>query len=187
MINLYENHIMSSAKCGSRFLDSILDKKERLLPQELLTNLPKVDYIVIRNPYEHLISALHTDLLHVWNKEWEGQTEEDIIRGYSTEEGGSHYWMYLYKTIYEYWEATNKSAKIILLHQLNILIDEMGIEYTFEEEAYNWDGYFEIYKSKGEIIKYVIDTYPNEYKLMMGGVLMEQQYYHKFIDELIKK
>ena len=178
---------MSPAKCGSRFLDSIWDNKKRLLPQELLKELPKVDYIVIRNPYEHLISALHTDLLHVWNKQWEGQTEKDIIRGYSTEEGGSHYWMYLYKTIYEYWEVTNKSAKIIPLHQLNNLIDDMGIEYSYEEDSYNWQGYFEIYKSKSDVIKYVIDTYPKEYELMMNGALLEQQYYHKFIDELIKK
>lgn len=177
---------MSPAKCGSRFLDSIWDNKERLIPQDLLKELPKVDYIVIRNPYEHLISALHTDLLHVWNKEWEDATEKDVIRWYSTEEGGSHYWMYLYKTIYEYWESTNKSAKIIPLHQLSNLVDKLNIPYSYNESEYEWLE-FDIWKSKSDVIKYVIDTYPKEYELMMNGALLEQQYYHKFIDELIKK
>ena len=176
---------MSPAKCGSRFLDSIWDTKQRFIPQQLLTELPKTDYIVIRNPYEHLVTALHTDLLHIWNGQWEGQTEESIINGYSTDEGGSHYWLKLYKTLYEYWEATNKTAKIILLHQLNDFIDKKGIEYSYEEDSYNWKGYFEIYKSKGEVMEYVIKKYPTEYGIMMKGILEEQQYYHNFLDTLV--
>lgn len=185
IINLYENHIMCPAKCGSRFLDSIWDTKQRYLPYELLTELPKTDYIVIRNPYEHLISALHTDLLHVWNKEWVNATENDVVRWYSTDEGGSHYWTKLYKTLYEYWEATNKNAKIILLHQLSSFIDKKGIIKTFNEVEYQFNE-FDIWKSKDDIIMYLIDNYPNEYHEMMKSVLEEQKYYHMFLDHIIE-
>lgn len=186
VINIYENRIMAPAKCGSRFLDSIWDTKERLMPNELLTKLPKVDYIVIRNPYEHLVTALHTDLLHIWNGQWPGQKEQDTINGYCTDMGGSHYWINLYKTLYEYWEATGKTAKIVLLHELSNLIDGMGFESSYDEDSYNWKGYFEIDKSKNEIMQYVIDKYPTEHTMMMNAILEEQTYYHKFIDTLIK-
>lgn len=175
---------MCPAKCGSRFLDSIWDTKQRFLPQQLLTELPKTDYIVIRNPYEHLVSALHTDLLHVWNKEWVNETEEDVVRWYSTDEGGSHYWIKLYKTLYEYWEATNKTSKIILLHQLSNIIDKENINHPYNESEYQFKE-FDNWKSKSEVMEYIIKKYPIEHGMMMKGVLEEQQYYHNFLDTLI--
>lgn len=179
IISIYENHIMSPSKCGSRFLGSIWENKETFNYVELLHKLPKVDYIVVRNPYEHFCSALQTDLLHIMNGEW-NDTEIEIIDRYVSGVG-PHYSFDLYKTIYEYWIETGKTATILPLHNLTEYVDTLGIPYNYNENDYDWKSIFDIWKSKYEIKNYVADKYPNEDTIMMNKLISEQSYFHKLL------
>jgi hypothetical protein len=180
-INIYNNSILASAKCGSRFLDSIWDDKISFFTNELSTyNNLSVQFIIVRNPYEHLKAALHTDFIHVLNNEWENVTEQDIISNYSSS-NGYHYQTNLYQLIHEFWVNNNKTAKIIELKDLTQFVDSYNIEYNYDEKDYNWKPLFNIWKTKEEIIEYVKEKYPTEYSIIIDKTEQDMQYYLKLL------
>ena len=179
VLNVYDNFIMCSSKCGSRYLDVIWKDKIRIpanqLPNETLTT----EYIVVREPHGHLITALHTDLLHVWNDGWPGTTDQNVIDNLVSA-GGGHYSLNLYKWIYEYWENTNRHAKIIDLSELTSLMEQNGHSLEYEKTDYDWN-YFDIWKTRGEIEEYVSQTFPKEYQIMMERLESEKEYYNMLL------
>ncbi len=98
ILNVYGDFIMCSGKCGSRYLNSIFQNDLTIGAIELPKQTLKTEYIVVREPYGHLITALHTDLLHIWNDYWPGMTEQEIIKNLSTN-GSGHYSLNLYRCI----------------------------------------------------------------------------------------
>lgn len=179
VLNVYDDFIMCSGKCGSRYLDVIWENKIRIPASELHKETLTTEYIVVREPHGHLTTALHTDLLHIWNGGWPGTTEQDIIDNLM-HAGGGHYSLNLYRWIYEYWENTNRHAKIIDLSELTSLIEQKGYPSFYNESEYNWN-YFDIWKTKEEVEEYVSKTYPNEYQTMMDRLVIEKEYYNKLL------
>ena len=179
VLNVYDDFIMCSGKCGSRYLDVIWENKIRIDATELHKQTFTTEYIVVREPHGHLITALHTDLLHIWNGGWPGTTEQNIIDNLVSA-GGGHYSLNLYKWIYEYWENTNRHAKIIDLSELTSLIEQKGYPSFYNKSEYDWN-YFDIWKTKEEIEEYVRITYPNEYQIMMERLESEKEYYNKLL------
>lgn len=179
IINVYDDFIMCSAKCGSRYLDVNWENKRRIIASLLPLETFTTKYIVVREPHGHLITALHTDLLHIWNDGWPGITEEHVINKMAGE-GGGHYSLSLYQWIYEYWVKTNKFAKVIDISELTPLIEENGLISHYDKDEYDWH-YFDIWKTKEEIEEYVKNTYPTEYQIMMDRLVKEKEYYNMLI------
>lgn len=179
ILNVYGDFIMCSGKCGSRYLNGIFENDLRINALELPKQTLKTEYIVVREPHGHLITALHTDLLHIWNNYWPGMTEQEVIDRLTTT-GGGHYSLNLYKWIYEYWENTDKFAKIIDLSELTSLVKEKGFDIPYDKTEYDWN-YFDVWKTKEEIVEYVSKTYPNQYQIMMERLESEKEYYKKLL------
>ena len=179
ILNVYGDFIMCSGKCGSRYLNSIFQNDLTIGAIELPKQTLKTEYIVVREPYGHLITALHTDLLHIWNDYWPGMTEQEIIKNISTN-GSGHYSLNLYRWIYEYWKNTDRFAKIIDLSELTSLVKEKGYDVPYNKNEYDWN-YFDVWKTKEEVEEYVSKTYPNEYQIMMERLESEKEYYKKLL------
>lgn len=65
-MRIYNSNILTQRKCGTRFFDKFFGNGydvdyNDLINNNLLTNQKNI--IIIRNPYEHFISALHTDVV----------------------------------------------------------------------------------------------------------------------------
>lgn len=183
-INIYNNSILASAKCGSRFLDSIWEDKYCFFSDELINhiNLP-IQIIIVRPPLEHLKSALHTDLLLIWDEKRDKSEEQKLLNLYTLNRGGVHYELDFYKELYEFWCLKDKKPKILNLSDLTNLVDEFGVEYNYNENDYNWKPLFEVWKTKEEILYYVEKNYPNQYNILMDNIKSETEYYLKLTNE----
>ena len=66
-LQIYNSSILVHYKCGTRFLDKQFNiteesNKNRFSLDELSQNQNSIKYIVIRDPLDHLISAIYTEL-----------------------------------------------------------------------------------------------------------------------------
>lgn len=181
-ISVYNKEIVVPAKCGSRFLDTIWEDKIDLSIGQLLESDFQIKKIIVRHPYEHLLSGLHTDILHIWNKEWENVNEIDVITNYHQINNGSHYQLDLYQTLYEYWVKHNKEAEIIKLENLTGILKDVDVLYNYDENDYNWKPIFEVWKTKEEIMEYVKKTYPETYNFLIKHIKEEINSYNKMIN-----
>ncbi len=179
-LSIYNNKILVPAKCGSRFLDTIWDNKKDISINQIFDF--DIETMIVRNPYEHLSSALHTELLHIWNKEWMDVDESNTLKNYTQIDNGSHYQLNLYKTLYEFWDKNNRSVEIVKLNNLTDFIKDVGTPYNFDENDYNWKPIFDIWRTKEEIMDYVKETYPEIYNFLMEHIQKEIDFYNKMIN-----
>ncbi len=181
-ITIYNNETLVPAKCGSRFLDTIWENKTDTSTYYLSEINNNIKTIIVRNPFEHLSSALHTDILHIWNREWVNVDESIILKKYTQIDDGSHYQLNLYKTLYNFWDKNNRTAQIVKLDDLTDFIKNVGVPYNFDVNDYNWKPIFDIWKTKEEIMDYVKETYPEIYDFLMEHIHREIDFYNKMIN-----
>ena len=59
VFHLFDNKILTTPKCGTRYLRQVWSSK--YLKYNEITDFSNVEYLIIREPIEHLMSALHTE------------------------------------------------------------------------------------------------------------------------------
>jgi hypothetical protein len=162
----YNNEtILSPAKCGTRFLDETfgsdsegIDTKKLDIP--LWKRLPKLKAIIVREPLQHLESAVHTEILtRYYNDEDRDTTQpldvDTIIDKFCYDWKGELYqkenmsptrryflettlWGYnLHEIMYKIWMRNPRKIEIVHLKDLssylNIINNYFGMDYeTFK-------------------------------------------------------
>lgn len=176
-LHIYQNRIIAPNKCGTRFLSEIENNKRITIDHFNIFYYKNFDSIVIRNPFEHFKSALHTEVLNMINSD-SNVNYEHLIQSYLTPIGSAHWSYELYKTIYDYDKMHN--LNVIKLDDLSYAIFEkknyIQQKYSFEEE-------FNIWKSKDEIYEEFFNMFPNE----MNHILKKIDEYAEFYTYLERK
>jgi len=178
-LNVFNKQILTPPKCGSRFLDEIYGVDREYVDLFDIIKVPltsNVKWIVLRNPSDLLISALHTEFIERWNKEgksllggWSKEDKslkekkllDDIIKINSN----SHWHHQLFKYLYLFGVSLPTPPTIVMLDDLNdFLTKEMGIEKLpiFDETKYNFSN-DSIWLSKSELKLYLSKTYPKQW------------------------
>lgn len=185
------NQIMAPLKCGTRYLRSLgLPHDHIHLTKDDWYRAYEIDWkiIVVRNPLEHLKSALQTELLNLYNGHtlWNGMTTESVLDRFLSNDGCDHWSGNMYKMLYELWIDKNKSTKIIDLNDVSYFVSLMGYHIPYDKKQYDFTNRT-IWFSKEDIFDKVKIEYPNHYLELNRLLELDSIYYYKFNIETINK
>lgn len=186
-IKIYEGGIMAPVKCGTRYLTHNNLKELSTLSVPQLGRrflIPELKWIIIRNPLEGFISALHTDVLHIINgldknlstDEWNDTLNEGVInllfkyKDFNNEYG--HFHRNIYRELYWLWRRlpNRKDVKIIDLSELNNYTTELGLYQPYDSKDYNFD-WFDIWADKESVALWVKTCYKEHYNSFINHIM----------------
>ena len=182
---------MAPLKCGTRYLRSLGLQNDHIhLTNEDWYRAYQTNWeiIVLRNPMEHLKSALQTELLNLYNQHnlWSGMTTESVLDRFISELGCDHWSGYLYKTIYELWIHQSKIPKIVDLNDISYFISNMGYHIPYIKNKYDFTN-SKIWMSKTDIFKMIETDYNWHYNKILKLYNIDKYYYDKFNFEKVNK
>lgn len=180
IIKLFNNKIFAPNKCGTRYLEEIFKYE-----YYEFDNLPKLDesYFIIREPFEHLKSALHTELLGYRKyKKLNKSFKRFLVDGGNLT---SHFSNILYKSIYHY-KLKNKNCKIIELKNLTEFVREMGYNIEYDSKKYNFIDREKDWVDKDIFYEELKLKFPNEISILENHIENEMKYYKKLIGNKIE-
>jgi hypothetical protein len=190
-INIFKEIFLVPPKCGSRFFEDIYgaDDREYIDLFELKDSkfIDKIEFIVLRDPFEYMKSAIHTEFINFWNDEWKkgNITEEDVIDFISKPNSESHWHRHIFRELYLFILKFKKPPTIIMLDDLNHFVkNKIDETYSnnFRKTKYDFS-HSKIYISKDDLWNiYIKHNYPKEWE--MFSKLLEGDMF--FYDKLIK-
>lgn len=191
MVICINNEIIAPLKCGTRYLRSLGLPQYSIYANDTCwyrayeTNWK---FIILRNPLEHLKSALQTELLNLYNGHnlWDGMTTEMVLDRFISKDGCDHWSGNMYKMIYELWISQNKQSKIINLNDMSYFVSNMGYYIPFVKNRYNFTK-SEIWMSKNDIFKMIEEKYNTHYVELIRLNELNVYYYNQFNFEKVTK
>ena len=122
-----DNRFITPLKCGSRYLRSFgWETKGITMFNNGWETFKELNWeiIILRDPEERLKSALHTEILSLWNNHtnWVGITEEELINLFISKTGSTHWCGTLNKTIFDVYTSKNKQPKPLKLENLSLFL-----------------------------------------------------------------
>jgi hypothetical protein len=188
-IKIYDNKIIAPVKHGTRYLDKVFGDcvhySENAFFKEIEFSSHRkwrgIDmYILYRHPYEHLVSALHTEIL---NKDVSNFTIENIISQFISSTGAIHWTPHLLERTYTSWCHSNKhKVHLVHLSELSKLLNDLGYKNlpTYDYNDYQFKDVFKTnWISKDDIVDLVVNTFPDEWDEMVKLIEQEMLYYNK--------
>lgn len=178
------DRFITPLKCGSRYLRSFgWDIKGITMLSDGWNEFKNLNWgvIVLRNPEEHLYSALHTEILSLWNghTNWAGITEEELINLFISKTGSTHWCGILNKTIFDVYVTKNREPKALKLENLSLFLSLDGTPQLYNKEKYSFRE-FNKWESSDYIKNYVKTKYPNQFDVMLNMVNEDRKYYNMF-------
>ena len=194
-IKTYHNGtILVPLKCGSRFMDGIFTTESggySLSELKRTLFIPKIQSIIVRPPIEHIHSALHTEIINAYNNTEKNPDEPiDIIsiidtfiyKGHHQEHQNIHWHRDLYEILYWLWRRNRNKIEIVKLNDLSSHLKSIGIKIPkYKKEDYNFSK-FEYYCDVDELIMFIKNAFPNEYKNILSQIDQATKYYNYLIN-----
>lgn len=180
-----DNRFIVPLKCGSRFLrKNNWETRGIDMLGDGWDNFKNRDWeiMVLRNPQEHLKSALHTELLSLWNghQNWLKYKENKLIETLISKEGTTHWSGILNKVLYEVWLDKSKAPKPLELKNLSLFLSLDNIDIPeFNSNHYSFKN-FDKWETPDYVFNYVKNKYPNEFNVMLELAKNDEVYYNKF-------
>jgi hypothetical protein len=182
--------ILAPLKCGTRFMiETFGESNEDIGLGDLTRNLflNGVEVIIIRPPYEHFESAVHTEILGAYNNNKGMEEVEEILQrfryNHHTIESATHWSGHLYEHLYYYWRRNRKYLKVVELKNLSEYLVSEGIkipEYNPDKYNFNHYGYW---CSKEDLMYWVKTTFPYLWKDYMIQIENSNKYYDYLINK----
>jgi hypothetical protein len=180
-IKLFDNRILAPAKCGTRHLRKIFKDKRFDVNSD---NLKQITHIVIRNPYEHFESAIHTEYVNFKNTHNSIQNIEHILRGTINENGIGHWNPKTYRFLYSIF-IQNPSIQIIELSDLSNFLASEGYVIPHNKSEYDWSEFgFNI--SKEFVLLEFKNKFKQEFEMVNKKLEIEMIYYTKLLNMSIE-
>jgi hypothetical protein len=178
---IFDDKIVVPTKCGTRYCESIFPTYELVWSNHWYIDdsiLNKNYWIVYRNPMEHLISALQTEMAMVVNGH-EKSTLNDVIDRFCREEGTGHWCKDVCKDLHTLWYNNQSCVNLIELNDLSNTLQSIGytpIEYNKKE--YDFD-YLHNKWNKDDYINYIKKNRPKEWKWLEWCASKDMVYYER--------
>ena len=193
--HIVNNEILVPLKCGSTYL-------ERIYPDNIvdinycdLPNLKGISTIIIREPFEHLQSALHTELLG-WlqnnpAENFSTETMIPLINNFITNElnpyGTNHWDVNYYEHLYKFWKRNRNTLKVIHLSDLTDFIKQKyEIDIPHDKFSYGIQrhiGQFKYaYTTKQKLAKWIEETLPELWDELIKEIPKANKFYNLIIN-----
>jgi len=184
VVKIYDNTILTPVKCGTRYLDKILENRRVYSEHEKYLKFPKVKYIIVREPLSHLISALHTETLEWINVYTDENDFYHQIGDFISDYGATHWCVPFYEYFYYYRNKYGNDIKVVKLENLTELTKELGYNIEYIPEEYHFKKYKKWW-SKEDLFEMLKNMYPNEINFLLDKVKIQTEYYNKLINNEI--
>lgn len=190
----YNETILAPLKCGTRFMDKVFPNGTGGYEiKELKRTLffPKLKTIIIRPPMEHIHSAIHTEIINAYNNTEVNPDNPVDIKGIIDtfvyngphQSQNTHWHRDLYETLYWTWRRNKNNIKIIELNNLSSYLKSIGIKIPkHKKEDYNFSN-FKNYCEVDELMMFIMNAYPNEYKNMLSQIENATIFYNHLINK----
>ena len=194
-IKTYNNEtILAPLKCGTRFMDEIFKAKDtgyniNELKRTLV--LPKIQAIIIRPPLEHIVSALHTEIINAHNNtEINPDEPVDILaildsflwKSPHQTIQNTHWHRDLYETLYWLWRRNRNNIKIVNLKDLSTYLKSIGIKPPkHKKKDYNFSN-LKNYCDVDEMVMFITNAYPDEWKNILRQIEHANVFYNYLMD-----
>lgn len=179
VIEIHDKWLAAPLKCGTRFLSKlrmpIVTSDVWGLLRDVDNPYSELEYFVIRNPIEHLQSAIHTECLpHLDNPTEVKRILDTFIEPLT---GGTHYHKELYKRIYEYWCKSRYSFRFVELTRLSYALETKGYHYPYYPDDYTFGHYGDKWKSKEDVFEIIKCDYREEWDTLMSYANADLHFY----------
>jgi hypothetical protein len=197
-LNIYnKGTILAPLKSGTRYLDEVFgeDCESIWIDHMQVYSIPStITTIIVRPPLEHLISALHTEVLGTYNHtEVEYGTENIIVNvldQFTYDETkwkrqNTHWFYEIYAVFYLFWRRNREHVEVIYLKDLSSHLESIGILHPeYNKKDYDFtENSDKFYCSKEELVSLIKTNYPKQWKNLMQQI----EICDKFYDCLINK
>jgi hypothetical protein len=189
-INIFKGKYLVPPKCGSRFFDEHLGNTREFIDLFELKDskfVDKIEFIVLREPFEFMKSAVHTEFINFWNgPDKKGNiTERDVLNYLSKEDSESHWHRHIFRELYLFILKFKKLPTIIMLEDLNYFVkNNLNKSYAtnFTKTKYDFSE-FKIFMSKDDLWDiYIKYNYPNEFEVFSKFLEGEVFFWNKLIE-----
>lgn len=170
-IKLFDNRILAPSKCGTRYLRKFFSDKRFNINVDSINN---ISHIIIRNPYEHFESAIHTEYL---NYVGEPENLHHIINGIVDKNGIGHWHPNTYQFLYSVF-CKNNTIEVIQLDKLSLFLESMGYVHPYNKEEYDWSS-LPNWKPKEILLKELKLLFKKEFELIDKKLEIEFEFYTK--------
>ena len=206
---VYMKKFLILPKCGSRFFEEHFGDRKILKPGSKLGSsdwidvinkessgcvtklkhskfIDEIEFIVLREPLEHMKSAIHTEFINFWNgsDKRDNTTERDVLNYILKEDSHSHWNCHVFRELYLFTLQFKKPPTIIMLNDLNDFIKkELKKTYSTGFTKTNYDfSWSNIYMSKDDLWNiYIKHNYPNEWEMFSKRLEGDMFFWNKLI------
>lgn len=207
VIEIFNGNIAVPAKCGTRYFSKCVKSPERPVGymERVVTDLPlqpemktpdgkpfpienihlwkEVKYFVVRDPYEHLKSALHTEIVNFWD---DLDKVKSVVDEFISWGGNAHWHPQFYRKLYLFHKNYNiPRFKIIQINQITDFLLSLGYDIKYYKEEYsflhvpNW-------KSKDDCVDIIKINFPNQWNEMLNYISNDMEYYNYIVNNKSK-
>lgn len=185
-----ESKILAPLKCGTRYLKKcLLESPEHLLVGDIRSKLfiNNLKTIIVRSPFEHMSSALFTELQNSFKED--GSVDmiefELILDRFKYTKGkiiDGHWSRDIYDNLYWYWRRNYKNIEVVQLKDLSIFLISENIELKpYSADDYNFNSIY----TKEDLLLFIKLGYQDLWEDLMEQVEYSQLYYDALINRTI--
>jgi hypothetical protein len=180
IIEIFDGWLAAPLKCGTRYLSKLNMNLVRTDSYGMTwrmkdTPFSNLEVFIIRNPIEHLYSALHTECLPVIDNLIEVKSVVDSF--IEPKVGGTHYHMELYKRIYDFWCYRNYSFEFVELTRLSYTMEDRGYHYPYYPDDYTFGYFGDKWKSKEEVVDIIKTNFQTEWDILLKAAHTDLRFY----------
>jgi len=182
--------ILAPLKCGTRYLEMVFgEPTSEMASYTIKSNLfiPTLKTIIIRPPIEHLISALHTEILGFLRENKAADIKEILMIFISNGTEiwqNSHWEKDVYRDLYWYWRRNRKYVNVIELKNLSSHLKELKIKKLpkYDSNDYVFNNY-KYWCSKDDLMLFIKTNYKIQWDNLMEQVGVSTIFYDYLINK----
>jgi hypothetical protein len=180
---LFNDKILTTPKGGTRYLR----QKWCSVPfrYDEINDFTNIKYMIIREPFEHLKTALHTEFynhtdIYGYPINLKVYLDELVLKQKNV------HWSYnMYEIMYWIYIKSNKKIKIIQLSSLTDIIKEEGYIMEYSESDYDFH-LKENWISKDDFFKKLLEEFPTQMENLLKQSDKQTIFYNKLINNTIE-
>jgi hypothetical protein len=192
---IFNNQILVPLKCGSTYMEMVYPNDIVDVGYDELLYIKDITTIIIREPLEHLQSALHTEIL-MWyalnpKESLSVDTATPLIKKFintdSNPEGTTHWDVNYYEHLYKFWKRNHSTIKIVKVSDLSPFLKEnYDVDLVHDKFSYGIPaigGKFKyVYTTKQKISKWIEETMPDIWNELIKDIPKADKFYNLMVN-----
>ena len=177
---LFDNRILTTPKCGTRYLQKKYDSV--FIDYNEINNFSDIEFIIIREPIEHLKSALHTEFfIHSDLYNYDITDLKIYLDKLILKEKNMHWSYNMYEIIYWIYLKNNKKIEIVHLSSLTDFIKKEGHQINYEQSDYDWHTN-DKWINKDDFFNKLLEEFPTQMQILLKQSNKQTVLYNKIIN-----